>query len=339
MEGIVDEVQPIIRDRPGSNSLSVVAPCFNEQQVLPTFLRRVQAVCDGLGMQYEIVLVDDGSRDATWTLIAQATKTDERILGIRLRRNHGHQIALSAGLAAASGQLVLLIDADLQDPPELLPAMIETMRNNGADVVYGKRRQRDGETIFKRATAAMFYRLLEWLSETEIPRDTGDFRLITRSVADLLCRMPERHRFLRGMVAWIGGRQVPFMYDRDARYAGTTKYPLRRMLRFATDAIIGFSRRPLQLATGAGVCAALLSMCLGLYSLFGWATGHAVPGWASLMAALGIVSALQFLILGVLGEYIGRLCEESRARPLFLELERSGRGLINQVSYGPKEEP
>jgi glycosyltransferase involved in cell wall biosynthesis len=322
-----DDVRPF-----DSSSLSVVAPCFNEERVLPTFLQRVQVVCNALDLPYEIVLVDDGSRDTTWRIIAEAAEADTRILGIRLRRNHGHQIALSSGLAAASGQLVVLIDADLQDPPELIPAMIKKLLETNADVVYGQRRQRDGETIFKRATATIFYRLLGWLSETEIPRDTGDFRLITRPVADLLCRMPEHHRFLRGMVAWIGGRQVPLMYDRDARYAGTTKYPLRRMIRFASDAITGFSRRPLQLATGVGGCAALISLFFGLYSLIGWWSNKAVPGWASLMAALGFVSALQFLILGVLGEYIGRLCEESRARPLFLEWERSGQGFGHGVA-------
>jgi polyisoprenyl-phosphate glycosyltransferase len=322
-----DDVRP-----PDSSSLSIVAPCFNEEHVLPKFLQRTKVVCNALDLPYEIVLVDDGSRDTTWQIIFEAAKADTHILGIRLRRNHGHQIALSSGLAAASGQLVVLIDADLQDPPELIPDMIDKLREANADVVYGQRRRRDGESVFKRATATVFYRMLGWLSETEIPRDTGDFRLITRSVADLLCRMPEHHRFLRGMVAWIGGRQVPLMYDRDPRYAGTTKYPLRRMIRFASDAITSFSRRPLQLATGVGGFAALISLCFGLYSLIGWWSGYVVPGWSSLMAALGFVSALQFLILGVLGEYVGRLCEESRARPLYLEWERSGQGIRHSVA-------
>ena len=308
-------------------SLSVVAPCFNEEAVLGEFLARTRKVCNSLGMPYEIVLVDDGSRDRTWPMMVAAVKTDPATLAIRLRRNHGHQLALSAGLAASSGDLVLLIDADLQDPPELLPAMINKLQTEAADVVYGQRRRRDGETVFKRATAAGFYRVLAWLSETEIPADTGDFRLITRSVADLLTSMPERHRFLRGMVAWIGGHQVPILYDRDARFAGVTKYPLFRMLRFASDAITAFSRRPLQLATGLGLLAGADSLCLGLYSIVGWAFGHVVPGWSSLMAAFGLVSALQFLMLGVFGAYLGRMSEESRARPLFLELQRSGSGL------------
>lgn len=309
-------------------SLSVVAPCFNEEAVLGEFLARTRKVCNGLAMPYEIVLVDDGSSDHTWPMMVTAAKADPHAtLVIRLRRNHGHQLALSAGLAASSGDLVLLIDADLQDPPELLPDMINKLQTEGADVVYGQRRQRDGESAFKLVTAAAFYRILGWLSETEIPRNTGDFRLITRAVADLLCSMPERHRFLRGMVAWIGGHQVPLLYDREAQFAGTTKYPLFRMVRFASDAITGFSRRPLQLATGLGLFAGMISLCLGLYSVIGWAFGNVVPGWSSLMAAFGLVSALQFLLLGVFGAYLGRMSEESRARPLFLELQRSGSGL------------
>jgi len=311
-----------------SPTLSVVAPCFNEQQVLPEFLRRVRAVCEGLGLPYEIVLVDDGSRDATWPIIAAARVSDPHILGIRLRRNHGHQLALSAGLAACTGQLILLIDADLQDPPELLPDMIELMRTESADVVYGQRRERSGETLFKRASAAAFYRFIDWLADVEIPWDAGDFRLMNRQVADLLSAMPEHHRFLRGMVAWLGGRQVPILYDRDPRHAGKTKFSLGRMMRFASDAITGFSRRPLQVATATGALAALFSVCLAIYSLTGWALGTTVPGWTSATAAFGFLSALQFFMLGVIGEYLGRLYEESRGRPLFLEAERVGHGLV-----------
>ncbi len=310
-----------------SSTLSVVAPCYNEQQVLPEFLRRMCSVVERLGFDCEIILVDDGSRDDTWAIIRAAALDHPHILGIRLRRNHGHQIALSAGLAATRGDWVLLIDADLQDPPELLPAMIALAHTAGADVVYGQRRERACETIFKRTTASAFYRLIGWLSEIDIPRDTGDFRLITRQVADLLTAMPEQHRFLRGMVAWIGGRQVPLLYDRDARHAGLTKYPVRKMLRFGSDAITGFSRRPLQVATATGVLAALFSLCLGGYSLVGWAFGQTVPGWTSVTGAIGFLSALQFVMLGIIGEYLGRLYEQSRGRPLYLEASRVGHGL------------
>ncbi|MDA8050843.1 MAG: glycosyltransferase family 2 protein [Rhodospirillales bacterium] len=308
-------------------SLSVVSPCFSEEQVLPEFLRRTRAVCDSLDLPYEIVIVDDGSGDRTWSIISEAAAADPRILGMRLRRNHGHQLALSAGIAATKGAMVLLIDSDLQDPPELLPAMIERLCVEGADVVYGQRRRRAGDSLFKRATAAAFYRLIDLLSDVPIPRDTGDFRLISREVADLLCRMPERHRFVRGMIAWVGGRQVPFPYDRCPRGAGSTKYPLRRMVRFAVDAITGFSRRPLQAATLFGIAAVFFSIALALYSLLGWVSGVAVPGWTSLMSAVGFLSALQFLMLGMLGEYLGRLYEESQGRPLFLEAGRVGSGL------------
>ena len=308
-------------------SLSVVAPCFNEEHVLPEFIRRVQCICEQLGCTYEIVLVDDGSRDRTWDIIASASNNDSRVLGVCLRRNYGHQLALSAGIAAAAGALILLIDSDLQDPPEHLPAMIELMKATDADVVYGQRSRRAGETLFKRFSASAFYRFINWLSDIEIPRDTGDFRLITRDVADVLSQMPEQHRFIRGMVAWIGGRQVPYVYDRMERYAGITKYPLRRMIRFATDAITGFSRRPLQFATGLGIVAFLVSISLALYSITSWALGHSVPGWTSLMTVVGLLSAFQFVMLGVLGEYVGRLYEESRGRPLFIEAARVGEGL------------
>jgi dolichol-phosphate mannosyltransferase len=204
------------------------------------------------------------------------------------------------------------------------------MRETGADVVYGQRRRRNGESLFKRASAALFYRLLNWLADQEIPRDTGDFRLITRPVADVLCRMPERHRFIRGMVAWIGGTQVAFAYDRDERKAGTSKYPLRRMLRLANDAITAFSRRPLQIATTTGLIVAGISLLLGGFSILGWATGRNVPGWTSLMTVLGLFGALQFLMLGVIGEYIGRLYEQSLARPMFMEAERAGQGLATK---------
>jgi glycosyltransferase involved in cell wall biosynthesis len=317
-----------------AKSISIVAPCFNEELVLAEFLRRVQLVCAALGAPYEIVLVDDGSKDATWPIICHNARLDSRILGVKLRRNHGHQLALSAGIAAARGELLLLIDSDLQDPPEALPEMLDLMSQAGAEVVYGQRLRRRGESLFKKLSASLFYRMLNWLSEHEIPRDTGDFRLITRSVADFLCQMPERHRFVRGMVAWIGGTQVAFQYERDERHAGSSKYPLRRMLSLANDAITSFSRRPLQVATTTGLIVALLSLLLGCFSLLGWVAGLTVPGWTSLMTVLGFFGALQFLMLGVIGEYIGRLYEQSRERPMFMEAGRAGQGLTTSSARG-----
>ncbi|MFP4054770.1 MAG: glycosyltransferase family 2 protein, partial [Phycisphaerae bacterium] len=206
---------------------SVVAPCYNEEESLPEFLRRTVAACGQVEGSWEIVLVDDGSSDRTWQFITDCAAEDPRVVGVKLSRNHGHQLALSAGLTICRGERVLIIDADLQDPPEALPEMDRLMDAENADVVYGQRGKRAGETIFKRASAAGFYRLINRLSDTSIPVDTGDFRLISRRALDVLMSMPERHRFVRGMVSWIGFTQVPYRYDRDSRYAGDTKYPLR----------------------------------------------------------------------------------------------------------------
>jgi polyisoprenyl-phosphate glycosyltransferase len=222
--------------------LSVVAPCFNEATGLREFHARVSAACAGFP-DHEIVLVDDGSKDATWPVICALTKKDPHVRGIRLSRNFGHQAALTAGLMAAGGARILMIDADLQDPPELLPEMMKAM-DAGADVVYGKRTSRRGESVFKRVTAAAFYRVISRLSEVDIPVDTGDFRLVDRRVLDALLSMPERYRFVRGMVAWIGFKQVPLEYVRNPRFAGTTNYTLARMIKFSMDAITGFSTVP-----------------------------------------------------------------------------------------------
>ncbi|HEY5943933.1 MAG TPA: glycosyltransferase family 2 protein [Kofleriaceae bacterium] len=298
-------------------ALSVVAPCYNEQEVLPEFVKRVGLVLDAFGGSAEIVLVDDGSRDGTWNVMKEAAARDARVVAVRLMRNHGHQLALSAGLSICRGERVLIIDADLQDPPELLPEMM-TVMDQGADVVYGKRRQREGETVFKRASAAAFYRLIGRMTDVEIPLDAGDFRLVNRRVLDILVAMPERHRFIRGMVAWVGGTQVPILYDRKPRAAGESKYPLSKMLRFAADAITAFSVVPLMAAMTIGVVMAALGFGFVVYSIVGWAAGHTLPGWTSLMAAIGLLGGMQFLMLGIIGAYLGRLYDQSKGRPLFM---------------------
>ncbi|MBN9490325.1 MAG: glycosyltransferase family 2 protein [Alphaproteobacteria bacterium] len=298
-------------------ALSVVAPCFNEEGVLPEFLQRVRSVLDSLGSSSEIVLVDDGSRDGTWQVLANAAAEDKRVIAVRLMRNHGHQLALTAGLSLCRGERILIIDADLQDPPELLVDMMALM-DQGADVVYGQRRQREGETLFKRATAAAFYRLIGRMTDVQIPRDAGDFRLITRRVLDILLAMPERHRFIRGMVAWIGGRQVPLVYDRKPRAAGESKYPLVKMVRFAVDAITAFSVVPLMASMTIGWIMAAVGFAFFVYSIVGWWLGEALPGWTSIMAALGLLGGMQFLMLGVIGAYLGRLYDQSKGRPLFI---------------------
>jgi len=301
-------------DRP---ALSVVAPCFNEEGVLPEFVKRVGAVLDKVGGAAEIVLVDDGSRDNTWAVMTAAAAQDPRIVGVRLMRNHGHQLALTAGLSVCRGERVLIIDADLQDPPELLPDMMALM-DQGADVVYGQRRVREGESLFKRATAAAFYRVIGRLTDVEIPSDTGDFRLMTRRVLDLLLAMPERHRFIRGMVAWIGGKQVPLQYDRKARAAGETKYPLTKMVRFAIDAITAFSVVPLMASMTIGWIMAAVGFAFFVYSIVGFVLGYNLPGWTSLMAAIGLLGGMQFLMLGIIGAYLGRLYDQNKGRPLFM---------------------
>jgi polyisoprenyl-phosphate glycosyltransferase len=297
-------------------ALSVVAPCFNEEGVLPEFVRRVVAVLDDVGGTAEIVLVDDGSRDGTWMVMTEAAAKDKRVVAVRLMRNHGHQLALTAGLTVCRGERILIIDADLQDPPELLPAMMKLV-DEGADVVYGQRRAREGESLFKRVTAAAFYRLIGRMTDVEIPLDAGDFRLMTRRVLDILLAMPERHRFIRGMVAWIGGRQVAIPYDRKPRAAGESKYPLGKMIRFAADAITAFSVVPLLASMTIGWIMAVVGFGFTVYSIVGWLLGLNLPGWTSLMAGMGILGGMQFLMLGIIGAYLGRLYDQSKGRPLF----------------------
>ena len=298
--------------------LSIVAPCFNEAETVAEFHRRASASAAAAGAgDYEIVLVDDGSTDATWRLIADLARVDPHVVGVRLRRNYGHQMAVMAGLQAARGARVLLIDADLQDPPELLRDMMGLM-DGGAEVVYGRRAARAGETAFKRATAAAFYRILRALSSVDIPADTGDFRLMHRRVVDILLSMPEQHRFTRGLVSWIGGSQVGIDYPRDPRFAGETKYPLSKMVRFAVDALTAFSIKPLRFATWTGFAAAFLAMVLMAYSALRWLRGEVVDGWTSLIMAVAAFSAVQLIVLGILGEYVGRLVLESKHRPLFI---------------------
>lgn len=299
-------------------SLSIVAPCHNEEEGLREFCRRAVATARSIaGNAFEVVLVDDGSTDGTWDVIASLASEIPQVLGVRLMRNHGHQLAATAGLAASRGERVLLIDADLQDPPELLLMMMPIM-DRGADVVYGQRVRREGESWFKLASASLFYRLLSRLASVAIPRDVGDFRLMRRRVVDILLSMPERDRFIRGMVSWIGGRQVALPYERDARFAGTTKYPLRKMINFAIDAITSFSTVPLRVSTWLGMVTAACAILLLAYTLLRWLEGETIVGWSSIMAAITAFSAIQLICIGIIGEYIGRLVQENKRRPMFM---------------------
>ena len=308
-------------------ALSIVVPCFNEEACLGELHQRLSAAARAaIGNDYELVLVNDGSRDGSWAAMQRLAEVDKKLIAINLSRNHGHQLALTAGLDLCRGDTILIIDADLQDPPELLGPMLGAMREKGADVVYGVRRSRAGETAFKRATAHGFYRLLSRATEVDIPLDTGDFRLMSRRALDALLAMPEQSRFIRGMVAWIGFKQLPFAYDRQERFAGRTNYPLKKMLRFAFDGLTSFSSAPLKLASHAGLILSVGSLLLLFYIAYGFFTGAAVSGWTSLMLVVVLLGAVQMFVLALMGEYIGRLYNESKGRPLYIVQEVAGEG-------------
>jgi len=299
-------------------ALSVVVPCFNEAENLRELWRRLSAACrEAAADSYEIVLVNDGSRDLTWARMNNISEGDSHIVAVNLSRNYGHQLALSAGLSLSRGDRVLVIDADLQDPPELLRRMMEVM-DQGADVVYGVRTKRNGETWFKRFLAGVFYRVLGRWGEVPIPAEAGDFRLMSRRAVDILNSMPERCRYIRGMVSWIGLRQEAFPYERQPRHAGKTKYPLRKMVRLAVDAVTGFSTIPLRLASYFGAAIGACGLLMLLYVLGAWIAGETVQGWTSLMVVVLVIGGVQLISLGVFGEYLGRLYMESKQRPLFV---------------------
>lgn len=320
-------------DRP---ALSIVVPCYDEALCLASLHDRLtRSAVEAVGDDYEIVLVDDGSRDRTWDAMMELSRTDRHVQSIRLSRNHGHQLALSAGLDFCRGELILIIDADLQDPPELLSDMIARLDAEGAEVVYGVRAKRNGDSLGKRASARLFYRLLALATDgTPIPLDTGDFRLMTRRALDVLCALPEQSRFIRGMVAWIGFRQIAFEYEREERFDGETKYPFAKMMRLALDAITGFSSAPLRLASYAGFAFALGSVALIAYAVAGWAMGYAIPGWTSLMVVVLVIGSVQMLVLGLMGEYIGRLYNQSKNRPLYIVDEIVGRDDVHGTVRG-----
>jgi len=303
---------------PHQPALSVVTPCYNEQDGLPHFLERMIAACrDFAGGSYEIILVNDGSRDQTWACIRALALINPGVVGVNLSRNHGHQLAVTAGLTVARGERVLIIDADLQDPPELLGAMMKRI-DDGFDVAYGRRRARAGETAVKRGMAHLYYRLLGQLSDIEIPMDTGDFRLMTRQMVERLNAMPEQDRFLRGMVAWLGGRQTAVDFDRDPRFAGTSGYDLKKMLSLALGGLTSFSTAPLRLAaimTGVGL---VVGAGVGLYVLTGLLLGKVVPGWTSLAMIMVMFSTAQLACLAVLSIYVGRIFTQVKQRPLYL---------------------
>ena len=306
--------------------VSIVVPCFNEQEVIEVTHKRLTSICTLVaGEEYQIIYVNDGSTDSTWSILEHLSNDDPHTIAIKLTRNFGHQAALTAGLQLATGERTLMIDADLQDPPELLPDMMLKM-DEGYDVVYGKRIARDGETKFKKSTASIFYRLLSGLTDIHIPQDAGDFRLISRRALDALLSLPEQHRFVRGMVAWLGYRQYALPYHRHARFAGISKYPMKKMFRLALDAITGFSVKPLRIAIYFSLAALIASIGLAVYAILSWWLLDVVKGWTSLLIVISFFSAANFLCLGIFGEYLGRLFTESKSRPLFL---------IEEIQHNP----
>lgn len=309
---------------PTDNALiSVVAPVYNEAETVGELHRRLSAVLAPLG-RHEVVLVDDGSSDQTWEAMLALARTDPHLKLLRLSRNFGHQIALSAGLDHARGDAVVSMDGDLQDPPELIPELLARWRQ-GADVVFAVRRQREGETRFKLLTASVFYKFINRVSSVEIPEQAGDYRLMSRRALDALLAMPERARYLRGMSSWIGFRQAEVPYTREPRHAGETKYPLRRMLHFAGDAVTSFSATPIRFVAALGfasVALCLVALAWTLYvRLF---TDATVAGWTSVIVVVLFLGGVQLLSLGIIGQYVGRIFDEVKERPLYFVEERFG---------------
>jgi glycosyltransferase involved in cell wall biosynthesis len=303
------------------HNISVVIPVFNEEDSLPELFKRLSILNDSRPDKYrfEFLLVNDGSSDNSLNLILHQAEEHSSFKVLSFSRNFGHQAALLAGITYAKGDAVVAMDADLQDPPEIIHELIAQWEA-GSDVVYAERRQRNGESIFKKASAAMFYGLIDWLSETDLPRNVGDFRLMDRRVVNLLIELPEKSLYLRGLVAWVGFKQTSVLYDRDSRYAGETKYSLNKMVNLATDALISFSERPLRIVTRLGfLVTAAAFLLLGFFLVtYIWGSDDQVHGWLSMIFAVLFLGGIQLICLGIVGEYVSRIYRESKGRPLFI---------------------
>jgi dolichol-phosphate mannosyltransferase len=323
--------------------LSLVIPLYDESIAFPSLRARLEALCAVLEARYqiEIILVDDGSKDETWKLIATFAGRDQRVRGVRFSRNFGHQVALYCGYEFAGGDVVVSLDGDLQDPPEVVLDMLGKFEA-GADIVYAIRNQRYGETWFKRSTAAVFYRLLSWLGDTRAPLDSGDFRLLSRRALDALLKLREKHKFIRGMVGWIGYRTAEVRYDRPPRVAGVTKFNLAKMVRFAVDGIVAFSRFPLRLAFVSCVLAMVPFLSYLAISLVQATFGlkQLVPGWTSLLLCVIVFGSLNLIALGIVGEYLGRVFESLKQRPDYLVMETTApRGSSRDAQTGGPTAP
>jgi polyisoprenyl-phosphate glycosyltransferase len=309
--------QPSLPADPDAPVLSVVVPCFNEEEVLPLFAQRLRPVLDGLGETYEVLVVDDGSSDLSPAILERERRSWPQLRVVRLRANAGHQAALSAGLTRARGAWVATLDADLQDPPEVLPAMLATARSERADVVYGVRNDRSTDSLFKRLTARLYYRGMRRLLGGHVPDDAGDFRLMSRATVDAVNVLPEHHRVLRLVVPALAFPDARVEYRREERAAGRTKYPLSRMIRLSVDSLTGFSTAPLRLATWFGLGGAVVTALLLAAALVAYLTDRTVPGWTSTFVAVAAVGTVQLLCLGLLGEYVGRLYTQMQGRPAY----------------------
>ena len=299
--------------------LSVVIPVFNEEKNVDLLHKRLSEVVKKITGEYELLFVNDGSRDHTLDLVKKIASQDAHIRYINFSRNFGHQIAVTAGLDYCSGNTIVIIDADLQDPPEMIGAMYSKMKEEGYDVVYAKRKSRKGETFMKKLTAKVFYRLLQRITNVHIPVDTGDFRIISRNIVEVLKQMPEQQKYLRGQIAWAGYKQTFIEYERQERHAGETGWPYRKMIRFALDGITSFSNFPLKFATVSGIIVSCISFVLILYALYSrFISKEYVAGWTSLMIVVLFMGGIQLLSIGIIGEYISRISANVRDRPLYI---------------------
>lgn len=305
------------------DKISIVVPMYNEQEVAIEFYNRVTKVLENINLNYEIIVVNDGSRDKTLEILLELIKRDEHIKIINFSRNFGHQAAITAGIENATGDAIITIDADLQDPPEVIVNLIEKWQE-GFDIVYAKRKSRKVDSFFKRYTAEMFYKVLNKLSDTNIPENVGDFRLISKRVQEVFIKLPEKDRFIRGMFAWMGFKQAFVEFDRKARFAGKTKYPLKKMLKLALSGIIGFSTKPLRLILKLGFATTFISFLLMVYAIVTKILGYTTHGWSSLMVTITFIGGIQLLSLGIVAEYMAKIYGEVKARPVYIIMDKYG---------------
>jgi polyisoprenyl-phosphate glycosyltransferase len=306
--------------------ISIIIPCFNEEQVIAETYKRTSKVMQSFEHQgFEIIFINDGSRDSTLSILKSIANEDKTVKILNFSRNFGHQPAVTAGISACSGDVAIIIDADLQDPPELFPEMVKKHIVENANVVYGQRESRKGETFFKKITAKLFYRTINYLSDTPLPVDTGDFRLIDKHVIEAFKNLPEKNKYIRGLISWVGFKQVPILYKREERFAGETKYPLSKMIKFASTSMLYFSKKPLKLALALGLISLLIGLLLGVYVISGlyFRPETVVTGWPSIIISIIFFGGVQLITIGVLGEYLGNVFDEIKNRPEYIIHEKT----------------